>query len=775
MPFAKTKRKGARIVSSRLHNDRVKKVYKSAPHQPSTNNDITISQPSSSSKNIFDAELHNACEFLISGEAVVKTGLYEKTKEKEIEEWKLKTEDTILAYGNKYHLMISSKCVKCGVDFSNTAYVWCQSCGPDVTYCSSCCKEFHSSIPFHCMKEITNHFEVKEYKYSRTLCSKHVQMCSSRYTRNMTIIGESGYLHECCVYFCSCDEELNSLVQYNVWPATPTKPLTAVSMELLFTFIALQLEGKISLLSFCDALSWKSGILDHQLRKCLYRFLKTDAIDQFRQFRYGLLNLKTVSPNYSGFRKCAACPKKNGSLFYCMDANFGLVLKKSSSKSKKMPIRSEQLFVADTEVVNFMEKYDDSSGETKKDCSNFQAGNNIRSKRKTNKLSVTGVFGMSCRHEYPKLFLNMCHGERLGYAVMLLDKILQESNGKELDVHIVYDIACVLKRHLEKKQTMTKYKHFNFGIPLFHSYGHNGNCQIKNSIRRLESFGLMDGELMERLWSYWRSFSKITKEMTPAHRMDLLGDALMHFGSIKMGNIGNTLVNLYEKANKTMKSCCDELDAICSKLQVSITADVLNAWKSEEDEAVTKQPSNAKDIEWTQCYYRKLKEFWKEKRLSLMSEKLSDRACHISKAARIDITLKSLEKKHTILARWTVSTPEYRFQHKNALQFSQDEAICQLYHEVSERMMLLVLKKRYGDGSAIANRLSAQINKVCREIKNQLDGLNDIRKELNESYSNLKYSEILDVNSAVYQKNVNNSRKCEEKLRPIIFETATSV
>lgn len=155
MPFAKTKRKGARIVSSRLHNGRVKKVYKSAPHQPSTNNDITISQPSSSSNNIFDAELHNACEFLISGEAVVKTGLYEKTKEKEIEEWKLKTEDTILAYGNKYHLMLSSNCVKCGVDFSNTACVWCQSCGPDVTYCSSCCKEFHSSIPFHCMKEIT--------------------------------------------------------------------------------------------------------------------------------------------------------------------------------------------------------------------------------------------------------------------------------------------------------------------------------------------------------------------------------------------------------------------------------------------------------------------------------------------------------------------------------------------------------------------------------------------------------------------------------------------
>ena len=57
--------------------------------------------------------------------------------------------------------------------------------------------------------------------------------------------------------------------------------------------------------------------------------------------------------------------------------------------------------------------------------------------------------------------------------------------------------------------------------------------KVKNSIRRLDTFGLMDGELMERLWSYLRSFSKITKEMTPAHRTDLLSDALMHFGSKK--------------------------------------------------------------------------------------------------------------------------------------------------------------------------------------------------------------------------------------------------
>lgn len=40
--------------------------------------------------------------------------------------------------------------------------------------------------------------------------------------------------------------------------------------------------------------------------------------------------------------------------------------------------------------------------------------------------------------------------------------------------------------------------------------------------------GLSDGEGMERLWSYLRLFNKMTKEMTPEHRTDLLVDALLH-------------------------------------------------------------------------------------------------------------------------------------------------------------------------------------------------------------------------------------------------------
>ena len=40
--------------------------------------------------------------------------------------------------------------------------------------------------------------------------------------------------------------------------------------------------------------------------------------------------------------------------------------------------------------------------------------------------------------------------------------------------------------------------------------------------------GLSDGEMMERLWSYLRQFSRMTKEMNPSHRIDVL----THFSSI---------------------------------------------------------------------------------------------------------------------------------------------------------------------------------------------------------------------------------------------------
>lgn len=58
------------------------------------------------------------------------------------------------------------------------------------------------------------------------------------------------------------------------------------------------------------------------------------------------------------------------------------------------------------------------------------------------------------------------------------------------------------------------------------------------SPRRKKGFGLTDGEMLERLWAYIRGFGKMTKEMRPSHRMDVLTDALLHYAKRTRDKIG---------------------------------------------------------------------------------------------------------------------------------------------------------------------------------------------------------------------------------------------
>lgn len=96
---------------------------------------------------------------------------------------------------------------------------------------------------------------------------------------------------------------------------------------------------------------------------------------------------------------------------------------------------------------------------------------------------------------------------------------------------------------------------FTYAVPVFHSYGHVVHCQvqvlpiwlvvdsylyiIKLSMnpRHKDKFGLTDGEVLERLWSFLRRFCKMTKEMRPAHRTDILTDALLHYSRLSSQNL----------------------------------------------------------------------------------------------------------------------------------------------------------------------------------------------------------------------------------------------
>ena len=62
--------------------------------------------------------------------------------------------------------------------------------------------------------------------------------------------------------------------------------------------------------------------------------------------------------------------------------------------------------------------------------------------------------------------------------------------------------------------------------------------QIIYGPSRCEGLGLSDGEVMERMWSYLRRFARMTKEMRPSHREDVLAHALAYYGQKKKDKLG---------------------------------------------------------------------------------------------------------------------------------------------------------------------------------------------------------------------------------------------
>ena len=63
--------------------------------------------------------------------------------------------------------------------------------------------------------------------------------------------------------------------------------------------------------------------------------------------------------------------------------------------------------------------------------------------------------------------------------------------------------------------------------------------QIVFSPLHCDGLGLSDGEVMERMWSYLRRFSRMTKEMRPAHRVDILSHTLLYYGFKTKQKLGN--------------------------------------------------------------------------------------------------------------------------------------------------------------------------------------------------------------------------------------------
>ncbi|KAK6168562.1 hypothetical protein SNE40_021070 [Patella caerulea] len=254
-------------------------------------------------------------------------------------------------------------------------------------------------------------------------------------------------------------------------------------------------------------------------------------------------------------KECPVCQDTPSLVSY--DANFGLVHKISSGVSTGLEARHKgPYFKTQRKFLDFVEDY--AMDPKSIDCSNFQAGNVLRSKVKNSKLDITGVFGSICKHDIPLLFLNMTKGESLAYSAFLTEQFLKDRSEK---LTVTYDIACSLASYLKKRNPDLLAK-CNLAVPVFHSFAHTMSCQLNFGQRCVEFTGLCDGEGIERFWSFLRPFKKISKEMTVNNRNDLLTEALMYYSDKSIVKIGQKLKSKLEEAKQLNVKCSKELNTL---------------------------------------------------------------------------------------------------------------------------------------------------------------------------------------------------------------------
>lgn len=126
----------------------------------------------------------------------------------------------------------------------------------------------------------------------------------------------------------------------------------------------------------------------------------------------------------------------NRKLIYSIDALFGLPRKKAAGVSHRRPLHGDLFFLDQNAIDEYVasrklpRKHKDEEVIhhniiskisiimimifiiKKSQCSDFLAGNVLRSSKRYKALDETALFGVACRHEFPVAFVNLKHGER---------------------------------------------------------------------------------------------------------------------------------------------------------------------------------------------------------------------------------------------------------------------------------------------------------------------------------------------------------------------------
>jgi hypothetical protein len=182
---------------------------------------------------------------------------------------------------------------------------------------------------------------------------------------------------------------------------------------------------------------------------------------------------------------------------------------------------------------------------------------------------------------------------------------------------LVYDIFCQWIKHFFRRVNHSPYLSFPKGLKLlggigdFHVKGHVEDCFPRFYLGFLIGMGIIDGEILETLWSVLNETSRSAKGSTLAHRSEILDDHMNHSNWKKLIGMGKwslnihpkyhsnawpvvTLIRKLKRANDLLSSAEDSY----RKLSESASKADLESWRQGEREAQQNRERDVKSMDY---------------------------------------------------------------------------------------------------------------------------------------------------------------------------------
>ncbi|KAJ6574166.1 hypothetical protein B0H19DRAFT_856491, partial [Mycena capillaripes] len=169
----------------------------------------------------------------------------------------------------------------------------------------------------------------------------------------------------------------------------------------------------------------------------------------------------------------------------------------------------------------------------------FKAADEKRAKASTDFFDDTGLMALLCRHDRVLWLVNMqTRGEQQYYVIVLLETLFQHLP-RDIALGVLYDIACTLERSCRKWGFLSRFMdRIQFGVSVFHAFGHDWPCQLLHHPRKRTGFGLSDGEGCER---FWHSISHLISVLRKWQRLYVLDAQIEHADEVSLQRLGDWL------------------------------------------------------------------------------------------------------------------------------------------------------------------------------------------------------------------------------------------